>query len=241
MNTSRTALITGASRGLGRALALALAERGWRLLLTARTAAHLAVLAEALGPGAEMVTCAGDVADAAHRAELARLVTDWGSLDLLVNNASTLGPTPLRPLAELSTDDLQHILEVNVLAPHALTREVLPTLEAAGGAVIDISSDAAVEHYETWGGYGAAKAALDHLTGTLAVEHPGVRAYALDPGDMRTGMQQAAFPGDDISDRPLPEQVAVPAVLALLDQRPPSGRYTASGLVGAAPATGAAS
>ncbi|NUS40761.1 MAG: SDR family NAD(P)-dependent oxidoreductase, partial [Terrabacter sp.] len=166
----------------------------------------------------------------------ATLATCGGAgLDLLVNNASTLGPIPLRRVVELTTEELANVFAVNVLAPHALLRELLPSLAAADGAVLDVSSDAAVEHYEAWGGYGASKAALDHLTLTLAVEAPGIRAWSVDPGDMRTAMHQAAFPGEDISDRPLPDQVAVPALLALLDARLPSGRYRAveiAGIVG---------
>jgi NAD(P)-dependent dehydrogenase (short-subunit alcohol dehydrogenase family) len=236
MTSTRTALITGASHGLGRALAGALAERGWRLLLTARTPTDLEAAASDLAGAAEVVARAGDVSDANHREELARVVGGWGHLDLLVNNASTLGPTPLRPLPDLTAEDLAQILSVNVVAAHALTRAMLPALERAEGTLLDISSDAAVEHYETWGGYGASKAALDHLTVTLGRETTGIRAYALDPGDMRTAMQQAAFPGEDISDRPLPQEVAVPAVLALLETRPPSGRYRAADLLAAAPA-----
>jgi len=157
-----------------------------------------------------------------------------GGLDLLVNNASTLGPVPLRPLRDVTPDELAAVLAVNVLAPHALARSLLPALEAAAGTVVDISSDAGVEHYEGWGAYGASKAALDHLTLTLAAEAPAIRAYAVDPGDMRTAMHQAAFAGEDISDRPLPVEVAVPGILALLDKRPVGGRYRASDLLAAA-------
>jgi NAD(P)-dependent dehydrogenase (short-subunit alcohol dehydrogenase family) len=229
-----TALITGASQGLGRSLAEALAGRGWDLVVTARDPSALEAAVEGLRrPGRRVVGVAGDVSDAVHRDELVELTEKAcgpTGLDLLVNNASTLGPVPLRPVRELMTDHLAAVLAVNVLAPHALTRALLPSLEVAGGAVVDISSDAGVEHYPTWGGYGASKAALDHLTLTLGAEVAGIRAWAFDPGDMRTAMHQAAFPGEDISDRPLPEEVAVPALLALLDTRPPSGRYRASDL-----------
>ncbi len=231
MTSNRTAVITGASQGLGRDLARELAARGWRLLLTARTATNLSDAVARLAPPADVIGLPGDVTDAGHRASLQAVVEGWGRLDLLVNNASTLGPTPLRGLRDLNAEELARILAVNVVAPHALTRALLPALEAANGIVLDISSDAAVEHYETWGGYGASKAALDHLTATWGTELSGIRAYALDPGDMRTAMHQAAFPGDDISDRPLPAEIAVPAILALVERRPPSGRYRAPDVV----------
>ena len=229
-----TALITGATQGLGRALAEGLAGRGWELVVTSRDAAVLTDAVAALRRHRHhVVGLAGDVSDAVHRDEVAGVATELtreAGLDLLVNNASTLGPVPLRQLRDVTTDDLAAVLAVNVLAPHALTRALLPALEAAHGTVLAISSDAGVEHYETWGAYGASKAALDHLTLTLAAETPAVHAYAVDPGDMRTAMQQAAFAGEDISDRPLPEQVAVPGLLALLDSQPPSGRYRAADL-----------
>jgi NAD(P)-dependent dehydrogenase (short-subunit alcohol dehydrogenase family) len=233
-----TALVTGATHGLGRALAESLATLGWDLVVTARDASSVAETVSHLRDhGHDVVGLAGDVGDAVHRDEVAEAVTDLAAargLDLLVHNASTLGPVPLRPLRDLTTDDLAAVLAVNVLAPHGLTRSLLPALEAAGGTVIAISSDAGVEHYETWGAYGASKAALDHLTLTLAAELPTVRAYAVDPGDMRTAMHQSAFPGEDISDRPLPEEVAVPGILALVGSRPASGRYRAADLVAVA-------
>ena len=163
MNPARTALITGASRGLGRALAGRLAEQGWHLLLTGRAADDLALAASELARTTEVIARAGDVADAAHRDELLAVVTGWGSLDLLVNNASTLGPTPLHRLEDLTAEALSRILAVNVVGPHALTRAMLPFLIRGGGVLLDLSSDAAVEHYETWGGYAASKAALDQL------------------------------------------------------------------------------
>jgi NAD(P)-dependent dehydrogenase (short-subunit alcohol dehydrogenase family) len=222
--STRTALITGASRGLGRALATALADRGWRLVVDARDAARL----RAAFPDSDRVTAlAGDVTDPRHRAALAEAVGT--RLDLLVNNAGELGPSPLPPLAELRTEDFLHVLTVNVVAPLALVRAVLPALTAAAGTVVDISSDAAVEAYPGWGGYGASKAALDHLTAVLAAEHPELRIYAVDPGDMATDMHQAAFPGEDISDRPAPGTV-VPSLLALIDGNRPSGRYRAAEL-----------
>ncbi|MEO7287757.1 MAG: SDR family oxidoreductase [Jatrophihabitantaceae bacterium] len=224
------ALITGASQGLGRALAGALAGRGWDLVIDGRRAEPLATAQSGFaGPG-RVIALAGDVADPSHRAELAGAVAELGRLDLLVNNASTLGPTPLPGLAKLDPADLASVYRIDVLAPLALIQLLLPQLTAAGGTVINLSSDAALEHYPGWGGYGSAKAALDHLTGTLAAEQPAVRWYALDPGDMRTAMHQAAFPGEDISDRPLPESV-VPALLELLDSRPAGGRYRAADLL----------
>ena len=229
-----TALITGGSAGLGRALATALADRGWRLLLTGRDADRLQAVADTLagtapsrttGSGSPSVTAVrGDIADPHHRAELVARVGGAGSLDLLVNNASSLGPTPLRPLRDLSPDDVDGVLAVNVTGPFALTAALLPALTIARGTVIGISSDAAVEHYPGWGAYGASKAALDHLTLTFGVENPDIACYAVDPGDMRTGMQQAAFPGEDISDRRAPAEV-VPALLQLIASRPPGGRY----------------
>jgi NAD(P)-dependent dehydrogenase (short-subunit alcohol dehydrogenase family) len=219
-----TALITGASRGLGRALALDLHASGWQLVLDARGPAALDDVAARV-PGA--VTVAGDVTDARHRAALAAAVEGFGGLDLLVNNASELGPSPLLRLADHPLDALRRVYETNVLAPLALVQLLLPALRASGGTVVDISSDAATEAYETWGGYGSSKAALDHLSAVLAVEEPAIRVFAVDPGDMRTEMHQQAFPGEDISDRPSPEAV-VPALRRLLSVRPASGRYRAS-------------
>jgi NAD(P)-dependent dehydrogenase (short-subunit alcohol dehydrogenase family) len=223
--STRTALVTGASRGLGRALAAALADRGWRLVVDGRDAARLRAAVGAF-PRSELVTAVpGDVADPRHRTALATAVGP--RLDLLVNNASELGPSPLPKLADLDPGDLQRILTVNAVAPLALVQSVLPALRAAHGSVVDISSDAAVEAYAGWGGYGASKAALDQLTAVLAVEEPDLRVFAVDPGDMATDMHQAAFPGEDISDRPAPETV-IPALLALLDGELPSGRYRAA-------------
>ena len=236
-----TAVITGASAGLGRALATALYGRGWNLVVDARRPGRLIRLVDELtdGPTGERAggpadrpgaptrlrAIAGDIGDDAHRRELAAAAKGFGSLDLLVNNASTLGPSPLPALAELGAGQLGDILHTNVVAPLALIQLCLPALAAADGTVVNLSSDAAVAHYPGWGGYGSAKAALDHLSGTLAAEHPALRCYSFDPGDMRTEMHQAAFPGEDISDRPEPESV-LPALLRLIEQRPPSGRYT---------------
>jgi NAD(P)-dependent dehydrogenase (short-subunit alcohol dehydrogenase family) len=230
MTTANIALITGASRGLGAALADGLARLGWHLVIDARTEAELNATAAALRRWTTVVAIAGDVVDDDHRAELAAAAKGLGGLDLLVNNASTLGGSPPPALAEFPLPALLETFEVNVLAPIALTQLVLPLLRLApAGGVLNISSDAAVEAYEGWGGYGAAKAALDHASAVLAVEEPGLRVWAVDPGDLRTRLQQEAFPGEDISDRPLPETV-VPHLLGLLRDRPPSGRYRAADL-----------
>jgi NAD(P)-dependent dehydrogenase (short-subunit alcohol dehydrogenase family) len=220
-----TALITGASAGLGRALAAALVSRQWTVVGDGRDAAALESAARETG----FTAVPGDVTDPAHRAALARACPE---LDLLVNNASSLGVSPLPPLARYPLAELENVYRVNVFAPLALTQSLLPALTAARAIVIDISSDVAVEPYEGWGGYGSAKAALDQLTAVLGVEHPELAVYAVDPGDLRTAMHQRAFPGEDISDRPLPSS-AVPAFLRLLDERPPSGRYRAADLLAA--------
>lgn len=219
-NTS-VALITGGSAGLGRALVTALVDRNWIVITDARDADRLT---DVVPPGA--VGLPGDVADPQHRAALVAEVARRGRLDLLVHNASTLGPVPLRALREVSDAELARTWTVNAAAPNALSRSLLPWLQPSRGVLISLSSDAAVEHYPTWGAYGASKAALDHLTLTLGAEE-GIDAYAIDPGDLRTAMHQAAFPGEDISDRPLPETV-VPAFLKILRRRPPSGRYRAA-------------
>lgn len=226
-----TALITGASRGLGAALAFGLARDGWRLVIDARTLTDLQEVADSLSALTTVVAIAGDVVDDDHRADLADAAAGLGGTDLLVNNASTLGGSPPPSLAEFPLPALLDTFEVNVLAPIALTQLVLPQLRlSAVGAVLNISSDAAVEAYAGWGGYGAAKAALDHASAVLALEEPSLRVWAVDPGDLRTRLQQEAFPGEDISDRPLPETV-VPNLLSLLNDRPPSGRYRAADLV----------
>jgi NAD(P)-dependent dehydrogenase (short-subunit alcohol dehydrogenase family) len=224
------ALITGASRGLGRALALDLAAAGWSLVLDARGAPDLLAAVADLDPTRTRAV-PGDVTDARHRADLVTAALDLGGLDLLVNNASCLGPSPQPRLADYPAAELARVYEVDVLAPHALLQEALPLLRRSVGTVVNVSSDAAVEAYEGWGGYGSAKSALDQLTAVLAVEETSLRVYALDPGDMRTAMHQAAFPGEDISDRPEPGTVAVPALRALLARRPPSGRYRAADLL----------
>ncbi|MFF0451027.1 SDR family NAD(P)-dependent oxidoreductase [Streptomyces sp. NPDC004609] len=226
------AVITGASKGLGRALAVALAERGWDLVLGARTGAVLQESAERAGAyGTRVVAVAGDVTDAGHRGELLAAARELGGLDLLVSNASALGAEPLVRLEALPLAGLRAALETNVVAALGLVQEALPLLRAAReGAVIAVSSDAAAEAYETWGGYGASKAALDHLAAVLAVEEPALRVWAVDPGDMDTDLYAAAVPDED-EPRPAPESV-VPGFLRLLDERPVSGRYGAPALVG---------
>jgi NAD(P)-dependent dehydrogenase (short-subunit alcohol dehydrogenase family) len=213
-------IVTGASRGLGLALARALDERGWRLLVDARGGEALAEATSGLS-GATAI--AGDVADPDHRRALVEAAGE--KIDLVVNNASLLGPSPQPGLADYPLDSLREVYEANVLAPLALLQLALPRMRE-GAAVLDITSDAGVEAYEGWGGYGSSKAALEQLTAILAAEHPDLRIYTVDPGDMRTQMQQDAFPGEDISDRPPPEE-SVPGLLALIEGSRPSGRYQA--------------
>lgn len=202
MARMKSALVTGGSLGLGRALAAELTRRGWRVVTDARHAADV--------PGLVV----GDVTDPAHRSELAAL----GPFDLVVNNASVLGPG-LSPLEKYPLEELRRVYEVNVVAPLALIQELRPA------TVVNVSSDAAVEAYEGWGGYGSSKAALDQLGAVLAVERADLRVYAFDPGDMNTRMHQEAFPGEDISDRPSPETVA-PRLADLVESGQPSGRYS---------------
>ena len=233
-------IVTGASRGLGLALTRALSERGWRLVVDARGEGALAAAVASLGGeaggstgadggspaslGGAVTPIAGDVSGPAHREAL--VAAAGGRIDLLVNNASLLGPSPQPPLADYPPDVLRRVYEVNVFAPLELTRLALPHMPA-GAAILNVSSDAAVEPYEGWGGYGSSKAALEQLTNILAVEHHDLRVYTVDPGDMNTQMHQEAFPGEDISDRPPPEE-SVPGLLALIEGELPSGRYRAS-------------
>jgi NAD(P)-dependent dehydrogenase (short-subunit alcohol dehydrogenase family) len=222
----RTALITGASRGFGRALAERLAADGWNLTIDGRDAAALAdarAAIDAAGPGT-VVALAGDVADPVHVAALVSAAAGQGRFELVVNNAGTLGPSPLPHVAWLRTADLERVLATNVVAPLRILQAALPHLREQHGAVVNVTSDAAVEGYEGWGAYGASKAALEQLSRVLAAEEDRVRVYWVDPGDMRTTMHQDAFPGEDISDRPLPE-TRVPGLVRLLDERRPSGRY----------------
>jgi NAD(P)-dependent dehydrogenase (short-subunit alcohol dehydrogenase family) len=224
------AIITGASRGFGLALAEAMATEGWTLIIDGRDRAALDRAAAALGAHTEVVAVAGDVADPDHRRELAATAASFGRLDLLVNNASDLGPSPLPTLDRFRLDELARVYDINAIAPLGLIQLTLPMLAAAAGVVVNITSDAAVEGYEGWGGYGSSKAALEQLSRVLAAERPELGVYWFDPGDMRTEMQQAAFPGEDISDRAEPASV-VPALLRLVAERPPSGRYRAAELL----------
>ncbi|HZQ56640.1 MAG TPA: SDR family oxidoreductase [Acidimicrobiales bacterium] len=219
------AVITGGSRGLGRALVRALVDEGWVVVTDARTPGDLEAMA---GPG--VVTVPGDVTDPDHRRRLVDAAREAGGLDLLVNNASVLGPSPQPQLADYPLDVLRHVYEVNVVAPLALVQLALPHLRQSGGRVINVTSDAAVEPYAGWGGYGSSKAALDQLSAILGAEEPSLRVWAVDPGDMRTQMHQEAFPGEDISDRPEPESV-VPAFLELVRSDRPNGRVRLSEVV----------
>ena len=227
------AVITGASRGLGLALASELDRLGWNLVLDARHGTHLRSAVRGMH-GDRVVLVAGDVTDPAHRDRLAEAADRAGGADLLVNNASSLGASPLPRLADLSPDTFTAVLGTNAVAPLALTQALLPQLLAGPGRILNVTSDAGVEAYEGWGGYGASKAALDQLTAVLSVEQPTLRVYAVDPGDMRTRMHQDAYPGEDISDRPEPASV-VPALLRLVTGDLPSGRYRAADLVPATP------
>ena len=245
MSTPRVAIVTGASRGLGRALSGALAATGYQVIIDARDGSALRAAAAELCathdlPASQVLPLAGDVTDPAHRADLAAAAADLGGATLLVNNAGTLGVSPLPALADYPPADLLSSFEVNVVAPIALTQLVLPGLRRLGGAVLSITSDAAVEAYAGWGGYGAAKAALEQACHVLAAEEPAVRVWWVDPGDLRTQMHQQAYPGEDISDRPLPEAVT-PAFVRLVAERMPSGRYRAADLLPARSVGGAAS
>lgn len=224
------ALVTGASRGFGAALTAALVHDGWEVIVDARDGDALRGAVRRLVRPAAVTALPGDVSDPLHRQELAAAVTTRGGrLDLLVNNASALGPSPLPGLAVARVEELADVLAVNAVAPLGLVQLLLPALRAASGTVVNVSSDAAVEAYPGWGVYGASKAALDHVSATLAEEHPELRVYAFDPGDMRTRMHQDAFPDEDVSDRPEPRTV-VPLLVQLLLDRPPSGRYRATDL-----------
>jgi NAD(P)-dependent dehydrogenase (short-subunit alcohol dehydrogenase family) len=222
------ALITGASFGLGRAVAFELARRGWALTIDARHAEPLASTAQALSELTSVRAISGDVGDPEHREQLVAATAAVGQLNLVINNASDLGGSPLPKLRDLEPAAYELLLRTNVVAPQQLIRAALPNLEPQA-VIINVSSDAGVDHYETWGGYGSSKAALDHQTLTWAVEEPDFTWYSFDPGDMRTAMHQAAFPGEDISDRPEPETVA-PIVVALISSGLPSGRYRAADL-----------
>ncbi len=226
--TTRTALITGASRGLGLALARQLASDGWQLIIDARGADALEAARAELSQQTQVVAIAGDVTDAAHRRELAKAAQAVGGLDALVNNASLLGPSPQPYLLEYPLEVLEQVYRTNVIAPLALIQTMQHVFKP-GTRIINVTSDAGVEGYEGWGGYGSSKAALEQLSHILAAENAAWRVYWVDPGDMRTQMQQEAFPGEDISDRPLPE-TSVPGLLELLTGGRPSGRYMARAL-----------
>ncbi len=225
---SPVAIVTGASRGFGRAVTAALLDRGWVVVGDARRADDLKTTATELN-SERLIALPGDVTDASHREALVAAASEAGAVRLLVNNASRLGPSPQPALADYPSGELWAVYQTNLFAPLALIQDTLPTLAENAGVVVNLTSDAAVEPYAGWGGYGSSKAALDQLSAVLAVEAPAVAVYAFDPGDMRTEMHQAAFPGEDISDRAEPESV-VPALLRLLDTRPPAGRYRAAEL-----------
>ncbi len=224
-----TALITGGSRGLGLALARELAGKGWDLIVDGRDARALAAASASLGGPGGVRALAGDVADPAHRKALIDAASETGRLDVLVNNASLLGPSPQPELASYPLEVLEGVFKVNTFAPIALVQLALPLIQASVGRIVNVTSDAAVEAYEGWGGYGSSKAALEQVTKVLAAEHPQLRVYTVDPGDMHTQMHQAAFPDEDISDRPPPE-AAVPGLVQLITGSLPSGRYRAQTL-----------
>lgn len=227
-----TAVITGASRGFGKALAAELARRDWDVVIDARTETDLDQAVDELGSlGSGSVTSIpGDVADLHHVTSLVTAAEKTGRLDLLVNNASLLGPSPQPNLDIYPVDVLRHVLEVNLIGPLRLIQTSLPLLRETGGTIVNVTSDAAVEAYEGWGGYGSSKAALEQLSNVLATEEPDVKVYWFDPGDMNTRMHQEAFPDEDVSDRPLPES-RVPGLMRLLDGRYSSGRYAAADLL----------
>jgi len=227
-STERTALITGGSRGLGLALARGLATRRWNLIITARDGERLRAVRDELAQITHVAAIAGDVAKPDHRKALAVLARGHAGLDAVINNASSLGTSPLPPLLEYSVDTLAQVFMTNVVAQLGLIQAVQHELKP-GARIINVTSDAAVNPYPGWGGYGASKAALEQLSSVLAAENPALRIYWVDPGDLRTDMHQAAYPGEDISDRPLPE-VRVPAFVTLLEGDLPSGRYSAAEL-----------
>ena len=228
VNNGRTALITGASRGLGLALARGLAERGWNLIITARDTARLRTARDELAAVTHVAALAGDVIDPTHREALAVLARGHAGLDAIVNNAGTLGPSPQPALLDYPLESLVEVFLANVLAPLAVLQDLRGELKP-GARIVNVTSDAGVNAYPGWGGYGASKAALEQLSAVLAVENRDLRVYWVDPGDMRTDMHQAAYPGEDISDRPLPE-TRVPGFIPILEGDLPSGRYVSADL-----------
>jgi NAD(P)-dependent dehydrogenase (short-subunit alcohol dehydrogenase family) len=228
-HSGRTALITGASRGLGLSLAWKLARDGWTVIIDARGVEALETARAELSELSQVVAVPGDVTDEEHRRALAEAVREAGGLDALVNNASILGPSPQPQLLDYPLDVLEEVYRTNTIAPLALVQAVRRELKP-GARVVNVTSDAGMEPYPGWGGYGPSKAALEHLSAILAVENPSLRVYWVDPGDMRTRMHQEAFPGEDISDRPLPEE-SVPGLVELLTGDLPSGRYEARALI----------
>ena len=230
MKTIKTALITGASKGLGYALGEHLAKHGWNLLINARDSIALLAAKKRLAEFTEVIALSGDMRDEIHLLELPEVLErkQW-NLNLVVNNASALGTSPLKPLLDHPTENLHIVFHTNMIAPISLLQKVRPFLNN-GAKIINISSDAASEAYETWGAYGGSKAGLDHMTVILGKENREYYFYAFDPGDMQTDMHQAAFPGEDISDRPFPTEQAVPAMLELIESDLPSGRYTINSL-----------
>jgi NAD(P)-dependent dehydrogenase (short-subunit alcohol dehydrogenase family) len=221
----RTALITGASRGLGLALARALAGEGWTLIIDARGEEALESAGAELSESTRVISIPGDVSDAGHRAALAEAAREVGGLDAIINNASILGPSPQPALLDYPLDAFEEVYRTNTFAPLALV-QVLGDELKQDARVVNVTSDAAVEPYEGWGGYGSSKAALEQLSNILGAENPNLRVYRVDPGDMRTRMHQEAFPDEDISDRPLPEE-SVPGLLELITGDLPGGRYEA--------------
>ena len=225
----KNALITGASRGLGLALARQLAQKGWGLVIDARGKKALEQVREELSAKTKLIAIPGDIAAESHRKKLLKAAQELGGLDALVNNASLLGPSPQPALLEYPLDVLEDVYRANVFAPLAIIQTLRPTLKP-DACILNVTSDAGVEAYGGWGGYGSSKAALEHLSHILAKENPSLRIYWVDPGDMRTQMQQEAFPDEDISDRPLPEE-SVPGLIALIEGTQPSGRYRAREVV----------
>ena len=222
---SKTALITGASRGLGLALARALARDGWRLVIDARFPEVLEFVQDELAQLTEVIAIPGDVADEKHRLELAQAAYNLDGLDAVVNNAGMLGPSPQPDLFDYPLDVLEQVYRINVIAQLGVLQAVQDQLKPSA-RILNITSDAGVNAYQGWGGYGSSKAALEQLSAILAAENPELKVFWVDPGDMRTQMHQDAFPGEDISDRPLPSE-SVPGLISLLEGNLPSGRYIA--------------